>query len=49
MYNKLIVARCDEYMGFVHPQWENVTLGFTSGAIFLLGCTKRHGPCRSVQ
>ena len=33
-------------MGFVHPRGRNLA---SLGAISPLGCTKRHGPCHSVQ
>ena len=45
--NKTIVARCD-WSPWVLSR-ENGTLGFASGALFPLGCTKRHGPRHSVQ
>ena len=48
-YNKTIVARCDlGSMGSVHL-WGKMAPSALPGAIFPLGCTKRHGPCHSVQ
>ena len=48
-YNKTIVARCDWVHGFRTPWGANGTLGFASGAIFPIECTKHHGSRHSVQ